>query len=116
MKTYAVYQGSCPVADRVALADDFFTRFRGLMLRKTLAPGEGLLLKNCSAIHCCFMRFPIDAVYLDGSMRVVAAETVKPWRLGGIFPGAKHVLELGAGGARDLAPGMQIEWKECATT
>ena len=50
MKTYAVYQGSCPVADRVALADDFFTRFRGLMLRKTLAPGEGLLLKNCSAM------------------------------------------------------------------
>ena len=115
MKTYAFYQDACLVADRVALADHFFTRFRGLMLRRNLAPGEGLLLKNCSAIHCCFMRFPIDAVYLDGQMQVVAVETVKPWRLGGIFPGAKHVLELEAGSARSLAPGMQMNWKECAT-
>lgn len=57
MKTYTVYQGSRPVADRVALADDFFTRFRGLMLRKTLAPGEGLLLKTAppsTATSCVF--------------------------------------------------------------
>ena len=115
MKTYAVYRAAHPVAGRVAVADNFFTRFKGLMLRRALAPGEGLLLKNCSAIHCCFMRFPIDAVYLDGSMQVVAVETVKPWRLGGVFPGAKHVLELEAGTARHLAPGTQTEWKECAT-
>lgn len=114
MKTGVIFRGGCPIADRVALADGFFTRFRGLMLRKALLPGEGLLLKNCSAIHCCFMRFSIDAVYLDQRMRVVAAETVRPWRLGGRFPGARHVLELGAGSARDLAPGVQIEWKEYA--
>ena len=116
MKTYAVYRDGCPVADRVAAADSFFTRFRGLMQRKALSPGEGLLLKNCSAIHCCFMRFPIDAVYLDGSMRVMAVETVKPWRLGGIFPGTRHVLELNAGSARDILPGAQIEWKEHTAT
>lgn len=115
MKTFAVYQAARPVAERVAVADNFFTRFRGLMLRKSLPPGEGLLLKNCAAIHCCFMRFPIDAVYLDGSMRVVAAETVKPWRLGGRYPGARHVLELNAGSARNLTLGLQIEWKECKT-
>ena len=112
MKTYAVYRSGHPVADRVTVADNFFTRFRGLMLRKSLMPGEGLLLKNCSAIHCCFMRFPIDVIYLDSVMRVVGIETVKPWRLGGIFPGAKHVLELGAGCARDLVPGTETEWKE----
>ena len=115
MKTFAVYQAARLVADQVAVADRFFTRFRGLMLRRTLSPGEGLFLKNCSAIHCCFMRFPIDAVYLDSNMQVVATETVKPWRLGGRFSGAKHVLELGAGSARDLAPGMQIKWKEYRT-
>lgn len=114
MKTYTVYQADRPLADQVAVADGFFPRFRGLMLRKALSPGEGLLLKNCSAIHCCFMRFPIDAVYLNGSMQVVATETVKPWRLGGIFPGTEHVLELGAGGAWDLSPGTQLEWKEHA--
>lgn len=107
-----IYDAS-PVADRVAVADTFLTRFRGLMFRRCLLPGEGLLLKNCSAIHCCFMRFSIDAVYLDSSMQVVAVETVKPWRLGRFFPGAKHVLELSAGSARGIVPGMQIEWKEC---
>ena len=112
MKTFTVCQSGHPVADRVSVADKFFARFRGLMLRKSLAPGEGLLLKDCSVIHCCFMRFPIDVVYLDSGMRVVGIETVKPWRLGGMFPGVKHVLELGAGCARELAPGMETEWKE----
>lgn len=115
MKTYAVYREENCLADRVALADAFFTRFRGLMLRKSLAPGEGLLLKNCSAIHCCFMRFPIDVVYLDKEMRVVAVETVKPWHMGGIHPGAKHVLELEAGTAGSLRPGTRLDWKERET-
>ncbi len=116
MKTYSIYQAQHPVAGRVTVADNFITRFKGLMLRKTLSPDEGLLLKNCSAIHCCFMRFPIDAVYLDVSMRVVSVETVKPWHLGGIFPGARHVLELRAGSGRNLIPGMQLNWKEWSTT
>lgn len=116
MKTYTAFQGGRPLTVRAAVADTFFTRFRGLMLRKSLAAGEGLLLKNCTAIHCCFMRFPIDAVYLDGNMRMIAAETVKPWCLGRVFPGVRHVLELEAGRARELEPGLPIEWKECATS
>ncbi len=116
MKIYAISQDGCPIAGRVSVADNWFSRFKGLMFRKTLPAGEGLLLKNCSAIHCCFMRFPIDVVYLDEEMRVVTVETVKPWRLGGIHPGVKHVLELGAGCAGDLTPGMSVEWKECAAT
>ena len=113
MKKYTASWDAGPIASQVAVADSFFTRFRGLMLRKALAPGEGLLLKQCSAIHCCFMRFPIDVIYLNDDMRVVAIETVKPWRLGGVFPDAKHVLELEAGSARALTPGIQIHWKEC---
>ena len=55
MKTYVAYQAARPIADRVALADRFLTRFRGLMLRRALAPGEGLLLKNCSAIKTAIL-------------------------------------------------------------
>ena len=115
MKTCAAYTAGRALACPVAVADTFFTRFRGLMFRKELAPGEGLLLKHCNAIHCCFMAFPIDVVFLDGNMRVVAVETVNPWCLGGYFPGTRHVLELEAGRACHLTPGMLIEWKECAT-
>lgn len=112
MKIYAIYGGGCPIAHKIKVADSFFTRFKGLMFRRRLEAGEGLLLKNCSLIHCCFMGFPIDAVYLDSSLRVVGRETVKPWHLGSVFSGAKHVLELEAGGARELCPGMKITWKE----
>ena len=115
MKTYSVSQAGRPLAHRVAVANSFFSRFRGLMLRKTLAPGEGMLLKNCSAIHCCFMRFPIDVLYLDNEMRVVGKETVTPWHLGSVFPGAKHVLELNAGTTEEITLWQPLEWKERIT-
>lgn len=111
-KTFTVCCADKVLADRVTAADNFLTRFKGLMFRKELAAGEGLLLKNCSAIHCCFMRFPIDAVYLDDCMTVVGVETVKPWRLGHIFPRARHVLELEAGRGQTLIPGTPTQWKE----
>lgn len=93
------------IASQVELADRFLSRFLGLMGKPALGPEEGLLLTHCSSIHCCFMRFPIDAVYLNRTMKIVGIETVKPWRAGSFFRGAKHVLELPAGKARGLSPG-----------
>ena len=113
MKTYEILQGENLCAAQVSVADNFWLRFRGLMLRKSLAPGEGLLLRDCPAIHCCFMRFPIDVVYLDQEMTVTGVETVCPWHLGGQFPGTKHVLELELGRGSDLQVGMQLRLKEC---
>ena len=112
MKKCEIWQGGTLFGDQIEVADSFFARFRGLMLRKSLQPGGGLLLKRCGAIHCCFMRFPIDAVYLDREMRIVGTETVAPWRLGGRFPGAGHVLELAAGGAAALQAGTRLTIKE----
>ena len=96
-KKYEVRQAEKLCASPVYIADSFSLRFRGLMMRSELAPGEGLLLKNCSSIHCFFMRFPIDVIYLDKEMKVVGKETVEPWRIGKLFKGARHVLELGKG-------------------
>lgn len=85
------------IADKVSLADQFGKRFLGLMGKKDLAPGEGLLLLRCPAIHCFFMRFPIDAIYLNKEMKIVGMETIAPWRIGRHFPDTAHVLELPAG-------------------
>lgn len=82
------------VADQVRLADTFFRRFKGLMGVRYLAPGEGLLLKNCSSIHSFFMEITIDAVYLSNDFTVLNIETLPPWRIGKNVKGAKHVLEL----------------------
>jgi uncharacterized protein len=44
-----------------------------------------------------FMRFPIDAVFVDGDNRVLRiAADLKPWRMAACR-GAKAVVELGAG-------------------
>jgi len=112
MQCFEVWQNNHRIAYPVLIADTFGTRFRGLMLRKSLRPGEGLLLKHCSSIHCCFMRFPIDVVYLTEDYSVCGVETVAPWHLGGHFPGAKHVLELESGHGSLLVSGTKIEIME----
>lgn len=93
------------LADRVELADTPVKRFWGLMGRKSLRRGEGLLLVRCPSIHCFFMKITIDAVYLSKEMRVIGIETIKPWRLGRLYRGVAHVLELPEGAAGALRAG-----------
>ena len=86
-----------------AHAGTFFARFMGLMFRRSLAPVQGLLLSNCRSIHTCFMRFPIDVVFLDGDFCVVAVvENLRPWRAIGYYAAVCHVLELSAGSVKRL--------------
>ncbi len=72
---------------------------RGLLGRRRLADDEGLLLRPAGSIHTAFMRFPIDAVFLDGDgsiLRVTAG--LAPWRTAACR-GARAVLELPEGAA-----------------
>ena len=87
---------------------------RGLLGRKELPSGEGILLKPSGSVHTFFMRFPIDVVFLDRELRVVAiAPDVPPWRMRGAR-GAKAVVELRAGEAsrRGLAEGQTLVLSE----
>jgi uncharacterized protein len=88
------------ICDRCSIADTFVRRLRGLLGRPALAPGEGLLLSPGSSVHTFFMRFPIDAVFLDRGLRVVhVSSDMRPWRLAGCRR-SRSVLELQAGEAR----------------
>ena len=63
------------------VAESFAARARGLIGRKGLGPGKGLLILGCNCIHTFFMRFPIDATFLDGDGRVVrTVRGIRPWR------------------------------------
>lgn len=85
------------VCDACALADSVPARLRGLLGRSSLEPGEGVLLRPAGSIHTAFMRFPIDAVFLDRGMHVLdVAPALRPWRAAG-RRGARAVLELAAG-------------------
>ena len=86
-------------------------RMRGLLGRRELPEGEGILLRHAGSIHTFFMRFPIDAVFLDRDDTVVGvAADVPPWRAAG-RKGAKSVLELPAGEAerRGVEVGQRLE-------
>lgn len=87
-----------PVGGAIKIASTFGGRFMGLMFRKSLPDGTGLLIMPCSSIHMCFMRMALDIVYMDASLRVVGVqEGLKPWKLGAAVKGARLVLELPVG-------------------
>ena len=50
--------------EKLEIAGAFFTRLKGLLGRKKIQSGYGLLLKPCGSIHMFFMKFPIDAFFL----------------------------------------------------
>jgi uncharacterized membrane protein (UPF0127 family) len=99
------------LGDNVLLAGTAQTRNKGLLGRQGLDRGEGLWIKPCEAIHMFFMRFAIDAVFIDKKKRVTkVASHLKPWRLSASFR-AHSVVELPAGTAQrtNTERGDQLE-------
>lgn len=104
------------VCARCEVAETPWTRLRGLIGRRGLAPGHGVLLRPAGSVHTCLMRFPIDVVFLDGDLRVLrVAPAVPPWRVRG-RRGARAVLELAAGEARraGIGAGDRLDVQPCA--
>lgn len=98
------------VCERCAIADAPLSRLRGLLGRRELPSGEGLLLRPSPSIHTWGMRFPIDAVFLSSELEVLYVRHSMPaWRMAG-HRGARAVLELPAGEARQrrLVPGARL--------
>ena len=97
------------LAEEVTWARSFWSRARGLIGR-SLLPGGALVIEPAKQVHTFFMRFPIDAVFLDRDLRILeVVPDLKPWRMAA-KRGAKQVLEIAAGEAerRGLAPGGRL--------
>ncbi len=85
------------ICEHCELADSPLPRLRGLLGRRCLEPGEGLMLRPAAAVHTAFMRFSIDVVFLDRAGRVVGIRAgLRPWS-GAARRGTYAVLELAAG-------------------
>jgi uncharacterized protein len=98
------------VCERCLLAETPLARVKGLLGRNGLEREEGILLRPASSIHTWFMRFPIDAVFVDRELAVLGvAANVKPWRAAA-RRGAYAVVELAAGESerRGLRPGDRL--------
>jgi len=103
------------VTERVARAETFLGRLRGLMFRRPLEEGEGLFLAGTNGVHMLFMRFAIDCLFVarpaaDGSQRIVGVRhQLPPWR-GVVWwvRGASGVYELPAGTLARHGPGVAV--------
>ena len=85
---------------QIEVADSFCNRLRGLMGRKSMEEGHGLLIAPCSSIHMCFMRFAIDAVYIDKEYRVIkVVKGLRPWIGISMYWRAWAIIEVRAGEA-----------------
>jgi uncharacterized membrane protein (UPF0127 family) len=86
------------------------SRMRGLLGRRSLSAGEAIILEPAVSIHMFFMRFAIDALFLDRSGAVLkVVRDLRPWRLASA-KGARSVIEMAAGSTAglDLQPGDRI--------
>lgn len=89
------------LAERAELADTFLPRFLGLMGRRELPDGAGMVLVPCNGVHNLFVRFPIDVLHLDREGIVLRQVTpLYPWRLGPVVRGGYTTVELPAGTAQ----------------
>jgi uncharacterized membrane protein (UPF0127 family) len=95
-------QDGVVIADRARVADDFFSRLKGLIGKDRFESGEGLLFPRCASIHMWFMGFSIDVLFLsktDSGWDILSVHPgLNPWKLlpVGHFR-ADDALELPAG-------------------
>src|SRR5262245_46280826 len=85
------------LCESCVVADTMWRRLRGLLGRRRLPKGEGIVLRPGWSIHTAFMRFPIDIVFIDADqvvMRVVPR--LGPWRTA-FCRGAHDIVELAGG-------------------
>ena len=88
----------CDLVTDGKAADRVWSRVRGLIGVKSLGEGQGLWITPCNGIHTFFMRIPLDVLYLNAELQVVALdEAMPPWRFGRFHRGAKSVVELPSG-------------------
>jgi len=96
------------LASKVNIADTFTSRFKGLMGRDQLLREECLIITPCNSIHTCFMKFPIDVVFLDKNWQVVRVEkSVRPWKFITPVKNAQIAVEFLGGTLQDR--GLRIE-------
>jgi uncharacterized membrane protein (UPF0127 family) len=98
------------LGDDIAVADNTYSRVVGLLGKRSLARGSGLLIAPSQGVHTFGMMFSIDVVFLDANSRVLSVRSeLKPFRLSKVIWKARSVLELPAGAVRASRTGIGDE-------
>lgn len=86
------------ISERIKVANNMFSRMKGLMFTEFMEGYDALLIKPCNSIHTFFMLMNIDVVFLDEKNLVVKIiYDLAPWRMTRIYFKSNKVLEMKAG-------------------
>lgn len=103
MKIFKVYKNSSLILSEVENANSFFSRFMGLMGRKSMSKHHGLLLTPCNEIHTFGMKFDIDTIALSRDNRILFIDRgVAPNKVRKKVKKAYKILELNSGAADEI--------------
>ncbi len=84
----------------------------GLMFKRSIPDGYGLVFRPARGIHTNFMRFSIDLIYFDRDCRVTKIRpAMVPWRWD--FTNAAGVIEMNPGSAEraNLQVGDRLQFE-----
>ena len=100
------------LAEAAEVADTSRARRAGLLNHTSLAPGEGLWIVPCEAIHTFGMKFAIDVLFLSRKRKVLKIRKNMVKRRMAFCLRAHSVLELPAGTAESSGTefGDQLEF------
>ena len=103
------------LGDRVALADGFFTRLRGMIGRPEPAAGEGMLIAPSQGVHMWWMKYPLDVAILNRDGEVLATyPALPPGSRTRVHRRGRYALELPAGtlARAGTEVGHVLDWRE----
>jgi uncharacterized membrane protein (UPF0127 family) len=106
------------LGDRVILADWFWPRLRGLILRPRIESGEGLLIVPSHGVHMFLMTYPIDVALIDRDGLVVGLyRELPPGGRTRWHAGARQVLEVPVGKLAETQTvvGDRVVWQPLST-
>jgi uncharacterized membrane protein (UPF0127 family) len=80
--------------ENIKVTTNSYDRLLGLMFKDEVNY-SGLLVKPCNGIHTFFMKFPIDAYFINKKGTVIKKiKQMNPWRMSLIYFNSDCVLEL----------------------
>ena len=100
------------IGTRIVFANTFSSRLFGLLGKRCLDAGCGVLIRPSSGVHTFGMLFAIDVVALTKDLRVLKVwPRLAPFRVTSVSLKTHCVLELAAGQIEQcrIEPGDQLE-------
>ena len=112
MTSTQVYKNEAKVLNNLDIANNFISRLVGLLNRRSLDDGNGLLLVACNQVHSIGMRFNIDVIFLDSHRKVLKVVNDFPaFRVTGCKD-AYYTMEVKSGEAEKMGvkKGDYLKW------